>query len=302
MNTNGWRADLYRLSLALAFRFLFVSGATVLTGLLFVGPAFSQPTGATLTKLAEEGENLYRQKCLVCHSLGEGDRQTGPDLAGVTARRDREWLINFIGNPGKMVANGDPVAVQLLDKFNNLLMPSLRLKNEQVEALLIYLAHPEEAAHHAPQPATESIGNAARGGQLYAGSLTMTNGGSPCIACHALSGFGAAGAASYGPDLSNLYADYGAEGVAAVLESLAFPSMEPIYTSRPLTETERLDLSEFFAQTAEQQAPPATSLAGPILLGVVIVFAIVALLGLRRLKGVRQPLVDQVRKQRGMRA
>ncbi len=145
-------------------------------------------------------------------------------------------------------------------------------------------------------------GDAARGAQLYAGSRAMTNGGSPCVACHALTGFGSAGAANYGPDLSNLYADYGAEGVGAVLESLAFPSMEAIYASRPLTSEERLDLVAFFAQTAEQQAAPATSLTGSILLGVVIVFAIVALLGLRRLKGVRRPLVDRVRKQRGMRA
>ncbi len=144
--------------------------------------------------------------------------------------------------------------------------------------------------------------DSARGRQLYTGALAMTNGGSPCIACHALTGFGSAGAASYGPNLSALYTDYSKEGVMGVLESLAFPSMEAIFASRPLTEQERLDLSAFFAQAAEQKAPPATSLAGPILLGVVIVFAIVALMGLRRFKGARQPLVEQVRKQRGMRA
>ncbi len=150
--------------------------------------------------------------------------------------------------------------------------------------------------------ATAAAGDAARGEQLYAGSLAMINGGSPCIACHALSGLGSAGAANFGPDLSDYYADYGEEGVAGVLESLAFPSMEAIYTSRPLTEQERFDLTAYFAQTSEQPAAPAMPLAGPILLGVVIIFAIVALLGLRRLKGVRQPLVDQVRKQRGMKA
>ncbi len=139
-----------------------------------------------------------------------------------------------------------------------------------------------------------------RGEALFVGKTAFEIGGAPCLACHNLSGLGSAVAASYGPDLSNLYADYGAEGVAGVLESLAFPSMEAIYANRPLTEEERLDLTAFFAQTAAQQAPPARSLTGLILLGVVIIFAIVALLGLRRLKGVRQPLVEQVRKQRGM--
>jgi mono/diheme cytochrome c family protein len=150
--------------------------------------------------------------------------------------------------------------------------------------------------------ALAETGDATRGEQLYTGSLAMTNGGSPCIACHALSGLGSAGAANYGPDLSAFYADFGEEGVYEVLESLPFPSMEPIYATRPLTDPERHDLSAFFAQAASQPATPTKSLAGLILLGVAIVFAIVALMGLRRFKGARQPLVDQVRKQRGMRA
>ncbi len=151
-------------------------------------------------------------------------------------------------------------------------------------------------------PVAAATGDAGRGEALFVGKTAFELGGAPCLACHDLSGLGSAVAASFGPDLSNLYTDYGAEGVAGVLESLAFPSMEAIYASRPLTEQERFDLTAFFAKTSEQQAPAAKSLAGLILLGIIIVFAIVALMGLRRLKGVRQPLVDQVRKQRGMKA
>ncbi|MCF6179424.1 MAG: hypothetical protein L3J63_08575 [Geopsychrobacter sp.] len=150
--------------------------------------------------------------------------------------------------------------------------------------------------------AMAATGDAARGEQLFTGSQAMSNGGAPCIGCHALAGLGSAGTASYGPDLSALYADYEAEGVAAVLESLAFPSMEAIYANRPLTDSERLDLTAFFAQSAEQQAPAAKSLAGLILLGVIIVFAIVGITGLRRFKGARRPLVEQANKQRGVKA
>lgn len=143
-------------------------------------------------------------------------------------------------------------------------------------------------------------GNALHGQQLFSGASRMVNGGSPCIACHALSGLGSAGTAGYGPDLSNIYADYGADGVMAVLESLALPSMEAIFATRPLTETERRDMTAFFAQAAERQAPPVKSFAGLILLGVVIVFAVVALMGLHRFKGARKPLVEQAKKQRGV--
>jgi mono/diheme cytochrome c family protein len=274
---------------------------TVLAGLLLLAaPVLSQPTGAELTRLVGQGETLFSQKCQACHTLGKGDRPTGPDLAGVTERRDHQWLTSFIADPEKMFAAADPVAVELLAKFNNLPMPSMGLDAAQLEALLAYLAHPVEAVQQVrPQTTPDATGNAARGERLYTGSLAMSNGGAPCIACHALAALGTAGVSNYGPDLTDIYSNYEAEGVAAILESLAFPSMEAIYATRPLTETERLDLTAYFAQAAEQQASPATPLAGMILLGVVIVFAIVALFGLRRLKGVRQPLVDQVRKQRG---
>jgi cytochrome c553 len=143
-------------------------------------------------------------------------------------------------------------------------------------------------------------GAAGKGSQLFSGAEPLANGGAPCVACHALSGIGRAGAASYGPDLSNLYADYEAEGVMAVLESLVFPSMEAIYAERPLTESERLDLTAYFAKLSEQSAAPARSPTALILLGVVIVFVIVGLTGLRRFKGARQPLVEQARKERGI--
>lgn len=152
-------------------------------------------------------------------------------------------------------------------------------------------------------PATAALaveGDATRGEQLFTGSQAMAKGGAPCIACHAVTGLGSAGSANFGPDLSDLYTDYEAEGVMAVLESLAFPSMEAIYASRPLTEQERLDLTDFFAQIAENQAPAEKSLLGLILLGIIIVFALVGVSGLRRFKGARRPLVEQARKQRGV--
>lgn len=145
-------------------------------------------------------------------------------------------------------------------------------------------------------------GDPLHGKALYVGNAGFVNGGAPCIACHALVGLDLAGSASYGPDLSQLYSDYEAEGVLAVLESLAFPSMEAIYADRPLTEPERLDLTAYFAKTSELSAPEKKSLIGPIFLGVVAVFAVVGIAGLRRLNGVRQPLVEQARKQRGINA
>lgn len=168
--------------------------------------------------------------------------------------------------------------------------------------LLVGVATPAVRAQTATAEIAALAGDARRGQQLYSGGVAMVNGGAPCIACHALDGLGSAGMASYGPDLSSFHADYAAEGVMAVLESLAFSRMEAIYLNRPLSQQEQLDLTAFLAEIAARPAPPARSLAGMVLLAVALVFAIVALAGLHRFKGVRQSLVEQARQQRGVKS
>lgn len=150
------------------------------------------------------------------------------------------------------------------------------------------------------QPCVAEPGNPTRGKALYVGAAAFEKGGAPCLACHGIANIGNAGGANYGPDLSSLHADYGAEGVAAVLESLVFPSMEAIFAERPLTEQERLDLTAYFGQVSGQ--PPTalgTTLNGDVALTTVILFGFIALAGWRRMKGVRRSLVEQIRKQRG---
>jgi len=144
-------------------------------------------------------------------------------------------------------------------------------------------------------------GDAARGAQLFSGGTAMANGGAPCLACHGFSaaGFGAAGAASFGPDLSGFNEDFGEEGVAEVLASLPFPSMIPIYSKRPLTEQEVADLGAFFATTKTGPLPGLGTLVATVVAAVVIFLGLVGLLGRRRLRAVRQPMVEQSRSRGG---
>lgn len=276
--------------------------APVLLGLLALAAStIGQPTGFELTKLAERGEGIFHEQCAGCHSIGAQDRPTGPDLAGVSARRERQWLIDFITSPDEMIAAGDPIAVALLAQYNNFKMPAFQLDPPEMEALLIYLAYPEEAAHHGvTTPPPPRAADPARGAALYSGALRLEMGGAPCLACHGIAGAGLAGSSNYGPDLTTVYENFGEAGLTSILQSLPFPSMIPIYADRPLSATEQLDLTAYFAQTAELKVLPPKALGGFILLGVIIVFGIGALLGLRRLQGVRRPLVEQARKQRGV--
>ena len=96
---------------------------------------------------------LFEQKCASCHTIGGGDR-VGPDLRGIAERRPREWLLGFITAPDKMIAANDPVAVELLARFNRIAMPNLGLAEGEALALLDYIgaAGATAAPPAAPSP------------------------------------------------------------------------------------------------------------------------------------------------------
>ena len=87
-----------------------------------------------------DGEKLYRTRCLSCHTIdGSDDKMIGPDLLGVTQRRDRKWLIRWLKEPDKMLAEQDPIAIGLYKQFNNVPMPNMRLSRVDVMDLLKYM-------------------------------------------------------------------------------------------------------------------------------------------------------------------
>jgi protein SCO1/2 len=86
----------------------------------------------------DRGPYLFQTRCTPCHTIGKGDN-TGPDLAGVTSRRERAWLARYLREPDRVRAEGDPIATALYAKYKNIPMPNLRLDREDVAALLSYL-------------------------------------------------------------------------------------------------------------------------------------------------------------------
>jgi mono/diheme cytochrome c family protein len=84
------------------------------------------------------GEILFKKVCASCHTVGRGDR-VGPDLRGVTQRRDRAWLAHFIAAPNELIAQKDPTALALYKAYREIKMPNLRLGDVDVNALIGYL-------------------------------------------------------------------------------------------------------------------------------------------------------------------
>ncbi len=112
----------------------------------------------------------------------------------------------------------------------------------------------------APQAAALQLGSATVGEQLFAGAVRFANGGPPCLSCHDIAGLPFPHGGVLGPDLTGSWAKYGPLALAPVLNTLFFPTMVPIFTTRPLTPAERGNLAAFLQAEAGRVPPAGTTL------------------------------------------
>ncbi len=93
---------------------------------------------------AQGGESVFKNKCTSCHTIGAG-KLIGPDLKGVTTRRDSVWLFRQIKEPDKLIAENDPIATQLVKEVG-LPMAPLGLSDADVLSVIAYLKSTEASA------------------------------------------------------------------------------------------------------------------------------------------------------------
>ena len=86
----------------------------------------------------ETGQQMFNSRCSACHTIGGGDK-IGPDLAGVTQRRDREWVARYLNSADKMRVEGDPIALALSARYSAVRMPDQRLGGSDLKDILSYL-------------------------------------------------------------------------------------------------------------------------------------------------------------------
>jgi len=86
----------------------------------------------------QAGSAMFTKLCAGCHSVGGGDH-VGPDLDGLTLRRSRAWITEFLMDPIKMRARQDPIALALAAKFPGVRMPYLQIHESDATDLISYI-------------------------------------------------------------------------------------------------------------------------------------------------------------------
>jgi mono/diheme cytochrome c family protein len=100
-----------------------------------IGPIKKLKLGSVDEKLANDGKNIFSDKCSACHSL---DMEVeGPALRLITKRLRPEYIMNYLLNTTEMQKK-DSQLKELIKKYNGEAMPDLELKEPQARALLEY--------------------------------------------------------------------------------------------------------------------------------------------------------------------
>ena len=289
-------------------------GAALVALIVLLVTAFSTPIAGAGTRSAStlqvssvyaatpgsQGQPIFEEKCQGCHNIG-GGRLVGPDLKGVTSRRDRDWLISFITSPDQLIAQGDPLATQLAQEYD-MAMPDLGLSEREAKEVLTYIeaqSGSQAASSQAEEPPTllaaDTTGDAAKGRDIFTGSLPLKNDGAACISCHNVDGIAALGGGAVAKDLTEAYSNLGETGLTSVLKADPFPLMKVIYGPRPLTDDEMANLVAFLQESADAQRPAVGQ--SPLIFivigiaGLLLMVIILQTIWRGRLSGVRQSLV-----------
>ncbi|MEE9349282.1 MAG: c-type cytochrome [Flavobacteriaceae bacterium] len=125
---------------------------------------------------ATKGKELFKA-CAACHTLDK--KLLGPPLKGITEKRDRKWLHDWIKNSKKVIDGGDEVGIALLKEYNNIPMPpNEHLTEQDIEDILAY-TDGKEVKKEVSKKEVVVDPKVAVGKKIYKAN---------CAACHKLKG------------------------------------------------------------------------------------------------------------------
>ncbi len=253
-----------------------------------------------LAGLAQDAATDFQQNCAACHSIG-GGALMGPDLLGVSGRRDRDWLVRFIVSPQAVVDSGDVYAKKIVEESNGIVMPPVEgLGKPRAETLVAWLdkqtgtapatAEPPKEAAFTPQDIT-------RGEALFTGRLPLERSGPPCNSCHHLQLLPSPGGGRLGPDLSGEVKRLGGtRSLSAWLGATPTHTMKAIYGTKPLQPAEITGLTAYLDSASSPQGTPGSPARGRFALwglaGGALALLLLDRIWKNRFTAVRRPLTE----------
>ncbi len=275
------------------------SAWTVRIGLLAIGTCAY--LGSPAVTHSQVPADYFRQNCSVCHTVG-GGRLIGPDLEGVTKRKDRAWLVKFLQSPQAMIDSGDPYAAQLLKDAHGLTMPTVAGMTPDLASALLDLIE------GAPGPAKSELAGVsisdrpftatdiAIGEQYFLGERPLANGGPACVSCHTLGTIGGLGGGHLGPDLTKVLDRLGGrKGLGAWLSAPPTQTMQSVFRNRALQPEEILSLLAVIDDASKDSRPANTSSMAKFVLfgfsGMLVGLALLQLAWRGRFRSVRRTIV-----------
>lgn len=110
--------------------------ASVFLTLSLTGTVYSQEI-STDAAVIGAGETLFKQNCASCHKVQE--KLIGPALKNVYDRREIPWIINFVRNSQKLIADGDPIANDLYEEYGQVVMTSFDFSDDEILSIMAYV-------------------------------------------------------------------------------------------------------------------------------------------------------------------
>ncbi|WP_341657832.1 c-type cytochrome [Blattabacterium cuenoti] len=100
----------------------------------------------------ENGMELFKKNCTSCHSIDLEKKMIGPALHGVTEKRNRKWLHQWIKNNKSLRESGDKDALEIYKEYGNIEMnPFPQLSEKQIDDILSFIKNPDsikKKEHH----------------------------------------------------------------------------------------------------------------------------------------------------------
>lgn len=209
---------------------------------------------------AIDAKKVFNQRCTACHTFGKGVK-VGPDLKGVTTRRQRPWLLKFIRSSQRVIAAGDPTATELFRTFKQQRMPDWSdLSPQDVNTILDWLAAdgPEQKPADERDAELASAADLARARALFEGRAPLSSGGLACAACHTVRDHDRRSGGTLGPDLTDTYLKYRDRALTLHLRHPCTPRQPELSSGRYLEPEEAFALKAYLRDVALAASPFAT--------------------------------------------